>query len=68
MTNDIWNARREKLAADVRASVLALFEHTGSEAMLIDLDPPHDVLVCVAGDRGTIAGLLATTTQATPDP
>lgn len=58
MTDDIWNARRKQLESAVKAAVLNLFQHTGSDALRLDLDPPHEKLLVVAGPPDHIGSLL----------
>lgn len=41
MIDEIWNKRREKLEAESRAAILALFGHTGAQAFKMPLNPPH---------------------------
>lgn len=51
---EFWNARRTKLQDDLRKAALDLFAHTGSAAFQIDLDPPHEKLLLIAGAPGSI--------------
>lgn len=54
MTDDIWNARRKKLEGEIIAAVFDLFKHTGSDALCLDLDPPHGKLLLLAGPTNRI--------------
>lgn len=58
MTDDLWHAKREKLEFAVRQAVLDLFAHTGSDALMLPLDPPQETLFVVAGDRDRIGRLI----------
>ena len=56
--DDLRKARRQKLEAEVRKAVLALFEHTGSGAFRLLLDPPHEILFVIAGNVKALHSML----------
>lgn len=49
-----WDARRRKLQDALQKAALDLFEHTGSAAFQMDLDPPHGRLLLITGAPGDI--------------
>lgn len=57
---EIWNAKRIKIEEKVVKTVLELFEHTGSGALLLPVSGTTPKLYIVAGDREAIQTLLKT--------
>ncbi|MDE2469661.1 MAG: hypothetical protein KGL35_13220 [Bradyrhizobium sp.] len=58
MSDDVWNARRKQLEGAVTTAVLDLFAHTWSNALRLDLDPPHGKLLVIAGPADRIGSFL----------
>lgn len=59
LMNEIWEAKRKKLENRIRTSVLELFGHMeGSQAFLLPLDPPSQILFVVAGDVKSIQSIM----------